>query len=113
MRFIARTIHCRSLRSGTVARLPSAPSQAQYWDRACCGGNGLWCLFSRQRERVTGRRFAPNSFVEAHVMSFSTDKEPDNVKETPTHYFAAVAAGGDISSGPSWRDNLGQAVLAQ
>ncbi len=71
MRFIAWTIHCHLLRSGTVARSPFAPSQAQYWGRACCGGNGPWWSFSRHRECVTGRRFAPNSFVEAHETRFT------------------------------------------
>ncbi len=45
----------------TAARLCCAPSQAQHWDHGYCVGEGTCQPASRQRERVTGRRFAPNS----------------------------------------------------
>jgi hypothetical protein len=68
---------------------------------------------SRQRELVTGRRLAPNSFVEANEMSFQTDKEPDNVNETPSQNRALVAAGGNGCNGPRGLDNHGQELLAK
>src|ERR1700730_15577138 len=60
-------IHCRSSRSGTAARLGCAPQQAQHWDRGYCVGERD---ASRRRERVTARRFAPNSLLEAHRTRF-------------------------------------------
>jgi hypothetical protein len=39
--------------------------------------------------------------------------EPDHVKETPSHDFTPVAAGGDICNGPRGLDHLGQELLAK
>src|SRR5713101_6123515 len=72
MLFIARTIHCRSSRSGTAARLYCAPWQAQHWGRGYCVGKGTRRAASRRREPVTARRFAPNSLLEAHTTRFHT-----------------------------------------
>ena len=35
-----------------------------------CAVEAAWWSFSRQRELVTGRRFAPNSSLEAHITRF-------------------------------------------
>jgi hypothetical protein len=39
--------------------------------------------------------------------------EPDYVKETSTHDFAVVAAGGNICNGPRRFDDHGQELLAE
>jgi hypothetical protein len=46
-------------------------------------------------------------------MRFLTDKEPDNVNETPSHDLAAAAACDDICDGICGLDHHGQELLAK
>src|SRR6267143_6827771 len=112
MRCTAPTIHCRSLLSGTAARLCCAPWQAQHWGHGYCVGKRTCQPASRQREPVTARRFAPNSSLEAHE-ALPAMMEPDHVNETPSHDFPVAAAGGDLCNGPRRLDHLGQELLAE
>src|SRR5437899_2223185 len=109
MRCIAPTIHCRSLRSGTAARLCCAPWPAQPWVRVSCVGKRR---ASRQRELVTGERSTPNSSLEAHE-ALLTMMEPDHVNQTPSHDFPSVAAPGDLRYGPCGLNYHRQELLAE
>lgn len=76
-------------------------SRAHYQEAygGCCVLKSTWWSLSRQRELVTGRRFAPNSSLEAHDAP-PTMMEPVHVNETPIHDFSLVAVHGDIERRP-------------
>jgi len=65
---------------------------------------------SRRREFVTVRRFAPNSFLEAHITRF---QQWWSRTETPSQDFPRAAAGGDVCHGLRGLDDFGQELLAE
>jgi hypothetical protein len=66
---------------------------------------------SRQREPVTGRRLAPNSFLEAHFTRFQQWSRTMLTKHLLK--IALVAAGRNSCIGPRRLDNHGQELLAK